>query len=685
MAVPTQLPDWPLAQSPFHPVELALQERFGRRQQLDAGARRAVRDHLIEQHQTFFAQLPFVLLGSVDAHGQPWASIVAGRPGFAHSPDPSTLRFDVTPLPGDPVIANLATGTPIGALGIELPTRRRNRMSGKLATLDAAGFSVRVVQSYGNCPQYIQGRDVRFLDDREMQPPIVETAAKLNDRDRRMFAAADTFYIASTNPDLRDGAGAGTDVSHRGGRPGFIRIDDDQTLTTPDFVGNYFFNTIGNLMVEPRAGLLFVDFERGDVTMLAVRAEVIWDGPDVEAFAGAQRLVRFHITEIVRLPAALPFRATGETSYAREIAATGIWAEAEQSKTAQRDQSRWRTFRVIATRDESRSIRSYLLEPADNDGVAPHRAGQFLPIRVPAGHHGSLLIRTYSLSDVSNGRSYRISVKRDGVVSAWLHEHAAAGATIEALPPRGAFVLDEASHRPILFLSAGVGVTPMIAMLNSLLVNDMRTRRAAPIVWIQAARNGTDLAFAAHVRHKARHHGNFTPHIVLSAPTPDDMAAGRHDSVGRIDRKLLAWFSLTPDVDAYLCGPPGFMAAGYAALRELGVPDAQIRFEAFGPASIVRQQEGGAEATGAGPLITFVRSKVRAAWRPAFPSLLAAADAAGVRVPYSCKSGICGSCAVRLLKGAITYNSPPVADRAPDEILLCCALPEASDEIVIDA
>ena len=677
------LAGWPLEQSPFHPAELALQEQFGRRQQLDAGARRGVRDHLIDQHRVFFARLPFVLIGSVDREGQPWASMVAGLPGFAHSPDPSVLRIEGRPLPGDPLTEHLVSGAPIGVLGIELPTRRRNRMNGRVSVADAGGFSLRVVQSYGNCPQYIQGRKLRFLADGVRT--VVEDAKQLDERDRAMLAGADTFYIASINPGGPEDASAGADVSHRGGRPGFIRVDDNRTITTPDFVGNYFFNTIGNLVVEPRAGLLFADFESGDVTMMAARSEIIWQGPDVDAFAGAQRLIRFHIERVVRLTGALPFRADGATDFSREIAATGTWAEAEQSKAASRDQARWRPFRIAQTYDESRSIRSFVLEPDDNEGVAPHRAGQFLPIRVPAGEGGAFLVRTYTLSDVANGRTYRISVRRDGVVSTWLHSQAESGGMIEALPPRGEFVFDQESRRPALLVSAGVGVTPMVAMLNSLLVNNMRTRHAASIIWLQAARSGAELAFADHVRHKAKHHSNLSVHFAVSQAIEGNEAAAADYRTGRIDRSLLEELVPSTDADVYLCGPSGFMQSIYDALLDLGIPDRQIHFEAFGPANVARRRGVGEPLEGTGPSIGFARSGTSVTWTPSLMSLLGAADAAGVAAPYSCKSGVCGSCVARLLSGAVAYTLPPVAERDADAILLCCTVPANVDDIIIDA
>jgi len=335
--------------TPFHPAELALQERFGRRKMLEAGARRGIRDHLIPQHREFFQQLPFILVGSIDASGQPWASIIAGMPGFATSADPQHLHVSVLPHPGDPLARNLQKGAPVALLGIELPTRRRNRLNGTVTAVDATGWTVGVVQSYGNCPQYIQSRNLRFIGPVAASnaapassgtaapgpgAPMAESAARqhtsshhLSPQDQALIASADTFFIASANPRKEDGESYGADVSHRGGRPGFVRIDDDRTLTVPDFSGNFFFNTIGNLQVNPRAGLLFLDFSTGNVLMLRTRTNVIWDGDEVRAFEGAERLLRFEIDEAIQFNGVLPLRSEGPPSYARELARTGTWTQ----------------------------------------------------------------------------------------------------------------------------------------------------------------------------------------------------------------------------------------------------------------------------------------------------------------------------------------------------------------------
>lgn len=320
-------------ESPFHPAELELQERFGRRKMLATPARRFVRDHLIPQHREFFQQLPFIVVGSVDSSGQPWASIVAGMPGFATSPDPLHLSVSALPHAEDPLASNLAVGSPVALLGIELSTRRRNRVNGTVAASDAAGWTLAVMQSYGNCPQYIQSRDLYFVD--KPNGPASQHAVRgdrLSVDDKELITRADTFFIASANPRKEDGQSYGADVSHRGGRPGFVRIDGDTTLTVPDFIGNFFFNTIGNLQVNPRAGLLFPDLSSGDVLMLRTRANVIWDGDEVRSFEGAQRLLRFEVDEAVRFNQMLPFRSDGKPCYAPELSHTGTWTQSSTTR-----------------------------------------------------------------------------------------------------------------------------------------------------------------------------------------------------------------------------------------------------------------------------------------------------------------------------------------------------------------
>lgn len=299
---------WSREESPFHAGELAIQERFGARERMDRQGRRVIREYLPEQHREFYSQLPYILVGTVDADGNPWASILVGKPGFLSSPDDRTLRVRAKPLSGDPLAENLENGADIGFLGIELHTRRRNRLNGTIGNLSADGFEVQVGQSFGNCPQYIQARAFEFLENEPESPKPVYKVENFGERERATITAADTFFIATAYRDESAKNARGVDVSHRGGNPGFVRVDNARILTIPDFSGNFHFNTFGNLQLNPRAGLIFIDFARGDLLYLTGTATVIWEGAEIREYVGAERLLRFHLEKGYRTDGILPLR-----------------------------------------------------------------------------------------------------------------------------------------------------------------------------------------------------------------------------------------------------------------------------------------------------------------------------------------------------------------------------------------
>ena len=309
--------------SPFNPDELAAQVLVG-----GGPHGNGIRDFMPEQHRHFLAQLPYLFLGAVDAAGWPLATLLADRPGFVQSPDAVTLHIDTLPDAGDPAADSLVPAREIGILGIDLSTRRRIRANGRIISREtegihgATGITIAVRQSFGNCPQYIQRRIVAASRVASADAGATESFAHLDVAGRSAIASADTFFVASRSRS-GDGAAFGADISHRGGRPGFVRIDGD-VLTIPDFRGNRYFNTLGNLIAEPRAALLFVDFETGDLLQLQGRTQVEWNGPAAEQITGAERLWRFHVSRGWRRKAASPLRWSF-VDYSCTTAATGLW------------------------------------------------------------------------------------------------------------------------------------------------------------------------------------------------------------------------------------------------------------------------------------------------------------------------------------------------------------------------
>jgi uncharacterized protein len=299
---------WTRTESPFHTGELAIQARLGVQGQMDKQGRRVIREFLPDQHRQFFAQLPYVIVGTVDVKGNPWASILVGNPGFLSSPDDCTIHVAAKPLFGDPLTTTLADGIDIGLLGIELSTRRRNRLNGLVIATGSNGFEVQVRQCFGNCPQYIQIRQSELSEFDLAEPKPVHLIEHFGEPERSIITASDTFFITTAYQAKSAGSASGVDVSHRGGKPGFVRIDSERTLTIPDFAGNHHFNTFGNLELNPRAGLLFVDFEQGDLLYLTGTAEVVWEGTEVLAYEGAERLLRFQLEQGYRVQGSLPLR-----------------------------------------------------------------------------------------------------------------------------------------------------------------------------------------------------------------------------------------------------------------------------------------------------------------------------------------------------------------------------------------
>lgn len=680
--------------SPWHAGEVALQEKVGVVAKMNELGRRVVRDYLPEQHRTFYRQLPFIALGAVADDGDVWATFVTGQPGFMQSPTEKILHMQLAADPHDPASSGLYDGAAIGLLGIELHSRRRNRMNGKVRGKTAQGFDIEVAQSFGNCPQYIQARDLEFIREPGVFSDVAPAESdRLTERARKMIEAADTFFVASY---VGDGEQRQVDVSHRGGKAGFVRIGDDGRLTIPDFAGNLFFATLGNFLVNPRAGLMFADFETGDVLQLAGVATVDLDSPEIAAFQGAERLWHFTPQRVIYREGALPLRWTFQANgWSPNSLMTGSWDEVTSRLKAAELANAWRPFKVTNVVDESATIRSFHLEPTDGAGLIPHVAGQHLPIRVNLPGHEKPVIRTYTLSTAPADGLYRISVKRDGLVSSYLHDTLHIGSVIEARAPAGQFTIDAAERRPAVLLAAGVGVTPMLAMLRHVVYEGLRKRRVRPTWFFHSARSVKERAFSREIERLAMS-ANGAVNVVRALTDTDAAREGKdYDVEGRLDVALLCDTLPFNDYDFYLCGPGAFMQSMYDGLRDLNVADHRIHAEAFGPSGLQRRKDSVAAS---GPVrvaadqpvpIAFVKSGKEARWNPESGSLLELAEARGLNPEFGCRGGSCGTCRTRIVEGAVAYTVTPEFTVADDEALICCAVPAnaetgGSDRLLLD-
>jgi ferredoxin-NADP reductase/MOSC domain-containing protein YiiM/predicted pyridoxine 5'-phosphate oxidase superfamily flavin-nucleotide-binding protein len=902
------------AKSPFHRGEKEIQARLGVAEKMAELGRRTVRDYMPEQHQEFFAQLPLLLVGTLDSVGRPWASVLAGEPGFVRAADSRTLEVTARPVYGDPLGEALADGADIGALGLEFHSRRRNRMNGKVSGRGPEGFRIQVVQSFGNCPKYIQARQPvpggEIAGIGEKRP--VHRAAALTREQAAMVARADTLFIASQFSEDAADWSHGIDVSHRGGKPGFVLVAHETLLLFPDYAGNCMFNTLGNIAANPKCGLLFIDFDSGDTLQLTGEAETLWEPAHTRRFPGAQRVVAFSVQEALQIERALPFtwefqgyspvldkleaadtrEAAGaplppmklksvnvsmpkDIVHDGKVVTTGIfkepaagrvmlrslnlegdgqadlwghggafravyvysfenyayWAdelgrddfapgqfgenftvegmleddiqvgdqfrvgsalvevsqprvpcyklaikmgmegfqnrfmasgrmgfyfrvqeagevgagdsielvardpramtvravnellyydkenlaatakaldiqalahgwkgsfEARLAKAAASAETgdRYRSFVVDRKEPESETITSFYLLPEDGAGLRGFLPGQFLTFELTIPGRTEPLLRTYSLSDGPDSGYYRVSIKREpapadrpelapGLSSNYFHDQVEAGAKLRVGAPRGKFHLDPDGDRAVVLLSAGVGLTPMISMMNTI----VRSGRRRPVWFLHGARNGRDHAMGAHVRRMAEDNENVQAHIRYSQPAAGDVEGRDYDSRGRVDIALLKQVLPFDDYEFYLCGPAPFMKALYCGLLSLDVSEERIHYEFFGPASVLKEdarpsgpaQVPSAETELAGGIqVSFARSGVTAAWDPACESILELAERHGLNPDYSCRSGICQTCACPLAEGEVEYFEEPLDEPDPDSVLICCSRPKTS-------
>ena len=279
--------------NPYHEGELRVQARVG---VLDEGAMnsRVIQDSIIKGAMRFINQLPMAVFGSLDQEGNVWASIFIGTPGFMHAENDRTVTIDLRRLernPDDPFWTNIDGNPQVGMLAIELASRRRLRMNGTITHVADTALQLHVKESYPNCPKYIQRRLLAPpLQRADQTPRIAVQGIILGERQRAMITKADTFFVASVHPDR------GVDASHRGGRPGFVTILEDRTLRIPDYVGNSMFNTLGNFTANPRAGLVFFDFESGQTLQVIGRPEILYDMEDLsDVTGGTKRYWLLHI------------------------------------------------------------------------------------------------------------------------------------------------------------------------------------------------------------------------------------------------------------------------------------------------------------------------------------------------------------------------------------------------------
>ena len=457
---------------------------------------------------------------------------------------------------------------------------------------------------------------------------------------------------------------------------------------------------VGIRMGDPRMPALLVSHHRPGFYFRVIEEGDVEAGDEiVKLAAGPEQMTVAEVDALLYLPGhprepmlqrrcASPRSAPGWQGSFRALLDTPP-GERQCGLVATSPPPAWPGFRLLtvgAIQRESDSAISVVLDDPDGAPVPPALPGQYLTLRLQAAADERPLLRNYSLSGAPGSGSYRITVKRehDGVASGYLHTRLRVGDRLEVGAPRGTFVLEQ-TEAPVLLVSAGIGATPVLAMLHALAAE----QSSRQVWWLHGARSSSDECFAAETRTLLASLPNVHAHICFSRPGPDDVAGRDFDSTGRLTAALLGGLDLPRDAEAYVCGPASFMDEIGAGLTAIGI--ARIHTEPFGPAAGITPGIAAAPARdphppdgapGSGAQVEFARSDLAIPWSERFASLLDLAEACDVPVRWSCRTGVCHTCETALIAGAVDYDPDPVEPPADGSVLICCARPR--EGVVLD-
>ncbi len=612
--------------NPFHIGEIHLQKLEHMHDHVMSYAPKVIRSHYMpEQHRQFYQDLPFLVVAIRDPQtGYLWSSLFERtntseeNVEVATSPDPSTLLIHARPVVGDALEhvfdGGSTTSSPttttidVGIIGIQFETARRNRVNGRITiqhndqkdsdmTMNPQTqpeqqlpLVFNVDQSFGNCPQYIKPRKqwYRAAVPTVTAPPNTAVASSqpsplhvLSPRHIQWIETAETLFTATgfrnmNDPGQETNVRYGNDASHRGGPPGFVKVttneQQEQQIVWTEFSGNNHFNSLGNLIVDSRIGLCFPDFSNGGMLQITGTATV-----QMGNLQQGQRQVHMSITAINELPpGSLPIRWPSDL-------------------TTNDSDDGWSSLQVTKIVQESKNVKSFYLQgpsSTEESSFPTFRAGQHLPIQLDTGVE--VLDRRYSISSapfLDQSRYYRISVKKHehGKSSSYLHQHVKVGDHIKAGQPGGGFLLENGCSRQqklIVFISAGIGITPLLSMLHELEACETQEQRRT-IIWIHGARNGQEHPFRDEMKEiqqafEVRHPTDVIQvHTLYSSPDTNDTC----DKFGRITvpyvQEVVPNLTVDANLKVYMCGPLPFLADMETGLVNVGVEHANIYFETF--------------------------------------------------------------------------------------------------------
>ncbi len=628
--------------NPYHEGERAVQQRASEAEmaRMNGGVVSTV---IPAGALRFIEQQPMVVIGSLDRDGRVWASVLFGQPGFLRALDERTLEITISQARSagdDPLWANLVDNSSVGLVVIELDSRRRLRVNGRMRKVAAERYIVDVDRAYPNCPKYIQRRDWKLPSAELDRKSVPSTRGEvLSDAQKAWIAGADTFFVASAHPDH------GVDASHRGGRPGFVQLLNDRQIRVPDFSGNSMFNTLGNFTSYPFAGLVFIDFERGCLLQLTGRPEIIWDLTDTQdTTGGTQRYWQLDITGWQE--SVLPFRLAWEfLDYSPFIP--------EQRPAAPVDNTL--SLRVERVQREAERVKSFRLRAVDGALLPAFQPGAHLPVVVMTPD-GAAAERHYSLlSDPSDRTLYEIGVLAESEGrggSLYLHEQIHEGDVLECRAPENEFPMaDNADHSVL--IAGGIGITPILSMLHRL-VSEGRS-------------------FELHYSARTQSGFAFHDRIVQLAGDRAHFYASRDPHGQRLD--LVCLLSMPgPGVHVYICGPRRMISAVREVAAAQGWLSAQIHIESFGFQPMADDR----------PVRVHLAKSNMTLTVPAKRSILDALLDAGMSVPHNCKRGECTMCTTRVLSGEPDHRDLCLSPEERVSSMCVCVSRAKGDELQLD-
>ncbi|BDA45400.1 probable flavohemoprotein at C-terminar half [Coccomyxa sp. Obi] len=566
------------APSPYHFGEVEVQDRVGSRDTADRIGP-FLRKYLNDQAKEFFNELTLLFVGQRAPDGSIWATTLSGVPGFMKATDDHHLTVNLKQIYADPV--KFAEGDRIGSVGVMLHNRRRNRLNCIVESVQPGSCSLKVLQSFGNCPKYIQVRHI-VIDEKQLatlgeeERPVAQGTTVLGPEQRAFIARSDTFFMATGFFGDTDGAKGetGCDCNHRGGVPGFVQVTGDGTLRCPDYVGNNMFTSWGNVVVDPHVGIQFIDFDNGDSLQLTGHAQILWDD---RSLPGAQRTLEFVTSRWVHVKGGLPIRTEGPV----QLSPYNPLPDTSGSSVVT-------GLKVVSRHNETPDIVTFTFEvPKRSDGKPFCEAGQFASFDFPDLKKGETLNRTWTISSppkqiAATGR-FTISVKKAGLVSTHLHEKVTAAKELVFRGVDGDFTLDRAAKcippAGVLLIAGGIGITPMRTMFAECIERDI------PVTLLYSVRLLEDAAFLAEFQEGAAAHPNVSVALTLTAAKKGVMEAkspGVTMLSGRISPAMI--LQVCPDVlerEVFQCGPDAMMSSALKDLESLGLSSTKVHQESF--------------------------------------------------------------------------------------------------------